>query len=304
VSFTGSELSGVCEGCTYAFDVEAEITEDNSTGDCTPSPYYTYIPNEIIKNPVWAFFPEYEEVFYYYGYGYYYYTYTDVVATGVSVDYTGYGYGYYEGPYFSKIAYSPSYYSSATVSGNTISWTIDYYVSSYYYTQAYYYGYAYGYGYSQSYPYGTNYGGESYLGEIDLYGYYMDGWELDLDSGDMLYISADTYSADSACDLRYFVNSPSGTTVLFADDSFACTYDPTSYYCPSGYINAPEDGTYQIWVLTWGYCAGDENRYNLLLERDDGDEPDATLEYPYTFRYWTIPYTYDFQVSGTATISE
>jgi hypothetical protein len=67
----------------------------------------------------------------------------------------------------------------------------------------------------------------------------------------------------TAFDPKMWINDPSGCTIGYADDSFACTFPPPEYECPGLEIGTLEAGTYEVVVQAYGSCAGSTADYKI-----------------------------------------
>jgi hypothetical protein len=85
-------------------------------------------------------------------------------------------------------------------------------------------------------------------------------------SGQQVYVNADTVDAATAADLRLRVRRPDGSELYEADDDFECTYPPPSYSCPEHTFSADANGLYtvEIYVGMSESCT-DYSRANYAL---------------------------------------
>jgi predicted nucleic acid-binding Zn-ribbon protein len=272
--FTGStnpDFTGACADCDFVFGIdEAVLDMGASTSSCYANPQLTYVADEVVVDLGFAYQAEYVYAGYYGDY-----VYTGLVGSIFTVDYSAYGYGVY-GPYTRFSIFTsetdPTYSSgSSSFDGTTLTWSLDdeyaYYYSSeifYTYCESSYYGSAY----TASYLEGTNYGGNAYYGSVDCASELTDVWSVDATLGQTLRVSMDTVSADTTFDGRLMVNGPDTCTLISADDAFACTFEPEAYACPSAVIPIEADGTYEVVVWAFGYCAGETADYKLELRLD------------------------------------
>jgi hypothetical protein len=292
-TYTGSTLSGSCEGCDWGFKVDATISEDASTEDCVYYPQLTFLPSGATTDIYLAHADEYTV------YGYYDdYVYTDVLLWGYGINYYTY---YYPGPYWSFfISSGESPYGTFSRTGDDISWS--FYIA--YDDTAYYANY---YTYCSS-VYGTagtsNYGG-AYTGTstVDC-GYYggdepvIDVWSMMATVGDTVSVTVDTVADDTAFDTLLWVNDGDSCTVAYADDSFDCTYTPAAYQCSSVQFDATTE-TYELVVASYGSCNGDEAEYQLSV--DAASNPMLALSQDSIPRYTevTTPRVIDAEGTGT-----
>ncbi|MCB9793988.1 MAG: putative metal-binding motif-containing protein [Alphaproteobacteria bacterium] len=261
-SLSGTAYAGDCEGCDFAFSVESTLDRENGVADCGASVVRTFTENSVILNPTLAFWSEYAAAGYY---GTYYYE--DVLANGVSVDYGAYGGGYYAGPYWQLLA---STYEGddggdyVNLDGSLLEFAV-YWDATSADGDNLYYNYC-DYVYS-SYAYAAYDAPSGNTSTIACNDYYVDAWEVDLSDASAFRVTVDTIAADTAADLAFWVNDPSGCSVVWADDSFDCTYEPTDWQCPSVEYDVDTPGTYTVYVKAWGSCTGDEGAYDISVSR-------------------------------------
>jgi hypothetical protein len=255
IEFAGGAYTGACDGCDYAFSVDATIVEDNSTADCS-----YFAPLSFIENVAQTDFILAHASNYYVSSGYYDYLVNDALLLG---------YHYYgAGPYFRALIYEGSAYGEAVTDGSQISWGFEYLTEGYTYTTAYLDDCGADVASSEA---TEDFGGDlSETSTLNCDGSVLDLWEVTADSADDLSISVDTVSDSTTFDPWFFVIDPDGCTTYLADDNFECAYPPPEYSCPSVSL-AAEAGTYQIAVL--GYadsCAGSTAEYELTVDGADG----------------------------------
>lgn len=268
----GSTYSGNCDGCDFAFDMTSQATQQ--VGSCPAGWEGTVLRLEedtVVRHPVLAFWDEYILVD-----GDVEYVYYDVLANGVAVDYSAYGYGYYPGPYWQFLAWT---YAGGGEDGEVrvrefssftdLTWGAERvtYIE---------YGDRVSYNYCGEYlegaeddqgPWFEDVRGSSTLDCRDLY---QDVWEFEVGPGDSFRVSVDTVAADSAADFAFWINDPTGCTVHYADDNFACTYSPREYSCPAAEYETEIPGTYQIIVKNWGSCIdSEEGEYEVSIGVSD-----------------------------------
>ncbi|MFT4975732.1 MAG: hypothetical protein ACI8S6_001625 [Myxococcota bacterium] len=267
LSLSGSALSGYCDGCDFAFAMEADIVDDGGLGDCEHYTQLSYTEDPFIINPTLVFFSEYSIT-----YNGSVYTYTNDLRTGVALDYTQYGPDYYyPGPYYTFVAWDGSDRGTAELTDNsdgsqTLQWDWRFVGAE---TQST--AYTYCGGYPENFDYGTldpsTWGGQTHSSSLDCAGRIVDLWEMELTAGDTFLATVDTVAADSAFDPFFYLNGPDSCTLGEADDSFPCTHPPLDYSCPAARFVIDEDGTYQIAVGSYGSCTGDRAEYELQLGR-------------------------------------
>jgi hypothetical protein len=281
VDLVGTPYAGDCEGCTYAFDMDATVTRDDGTSDCSLPATYTFVADDTWTNPTLFFWETFEG---YYG------NYYNVAAMGG--EYTYYG-SVYEGPYFQFFAYDGSYYMGTfSVNGGAAEWSFDYSGSYYAYN---YYNSCGSTEFSSETSAASTSGG---TGDVPCDGMTADVWEIRSTGGNVT-VSVDTVGADSTFDPVFYLNDESGCTVAFADDNFDCAFPPPTYQCPSYSANLAA-GTYYVVVASsfaTDECAGTDAGYELKV---DGAEvvgvssDDAAL-------YSATSYTESASGSGTIT---
>ncbi len=286
IQLTGTRYTGTCDGCDFAFAIDATVTEDNGTDDCYLDPRYTFVESGGFTDMLLMHAPTFA-VQGWYGMYYYY----DVLASGYSYDYYGY---VYPGPYWFIISSTDSTWGSFTQNGNDITFGIDYqgnqYESLYYYDCG---GAAYSYGATE---YAGAFTGQS---ELDCSGYYVDVWEFQGDPfGSVFSVVVDTVAENTAFDPWMWINDPSQCTSDWADDTFDCTFPPPSYTCPAIDLTVSE-GTYQVVVHSYGSCAGTTGEYELRVDApaDPSLVQVADDVYAYDVTVW------DLQVNATGTIT-
>jgi hypothetical protein len=189
----GTEYSGSCSDCDFAFDIASTNTTDNSTSDCVESPTLSLRGSSIITDLWISGISTFET-----DYGNYY----DVFRAGFGYDYTAYGYGVYPGPYYSYLAYDGGYYGSADWDETSLQWTFsssgtatdlgDYY---------YYCDYNYTYYVYSVYP------GSGGTGSLDCEGADLDTWTFEAVDGATAYVTVDTTSDATAFDPHAWVRT-------------------------------------------------------------------------------------------------
>jgi hypothetical protein len=86
-----------------------------------------------------------------------------------------------------------------------------------------------------------------------------DVYTITATEGDTITLSVDTVADATAFDPSFSVLSPSGCSVVAADDSFDCAFEPTDWQCPGIEFVAPETGDYRILVQNLGSCQDDSS---------------------------------------------
>jgi hypothetical protein len=291
IDLVGTQYTGSCSGCDFAFEIDASVSVDNGSPDCELHPYLSYIEDGIYRNLLMAYMPSYSG---YYG------SYSDVFATGFSVDYSAYGMGYYPGPYWFILSHASSTEGNFRRSGDDLEWSFQY-TGSDSYGEAVYQDDCGSY---LDYDDRVDNVHSSFTGQSDMdcKGETIDVWAFIGQPGDLLEVSVDTVAGPTAFDPLMWVNDPSGCSFLYNDDSFDCTYPPPSYQCPAVDDTLSAGGTYQIVVASYGSCAGSAGAYEVRVDVG-GRDPGLMLLQDNIDRY-AAGATYAFDVRGTATISE
>ena len=267
VTVGGPAYTGDCEGCDFAFSTNGVISRDASSSACRPEVGLSLAPgpSDYEKNLFIAFWSSYTSPYSYYGYYGYYGSYTDLFRVGYALDFSssGYGYsgGYYPGPYWFTHSHSGTAPSRTfSKSGSTLHWE---WTDSYTYTDySFYRNYC---GYS-SYAYASS----SYIVSTTSTGSIpcddsgtVDVWEFTANAGDEVVLSVDTVATATAFDAILWVNGPDTCTLASADDSFACTFPPPAYECPSIRFTATQTGTHEAVVGTLNTCASSVAEYTI-----------------------------------------
>jgi hypothetical protein len=247
IDLVGTQYSGDCQDCAFAFDIDATLARDDGTADCSLDLRWTYLEGvpPTYVNPrlfFWETFLPYPE--------YPQYAYYNVLATGFSIDRTAYGGGYYAGPYFDFIAYDGST-NTATLSGGNLRWSWG--ASQPALPEAY----VNDCGTLQPSSADQGWDGSATADEdLDTTAWNVDVWSFTVpaEASGEVYVTVDTTSIDTASDLAAYLSDPTGCTVQAADDNWACTYPPPAWSCPSFVIDPISEGTYE--VMVWYTGAG------------------------------------------------
>ncbi len=292
VNLAGTPWAGDCEDCDFAFDLEAEVTEELATAYCGNRYWSTFEeppPGYYMQDPVLGFWSHMVTPTYTWTYGEpgtdYYSTYTwggyeynNVLRAGWTNVWPG-----YEGPYYPYEAteyfswttlaadeLSSMYGMSTHLDGDTLSWGMDQayetYVSE---PWATYCGTELNYGLSI----------EPTLGDAPTFGslacdnsstdavYAMDGWSFSAEAGETVMVSLDTLDAESAFWPYVWVTSPEGCITVYPGYDYStntpCTGGPEGYMCPAFKFEAEQTGSYEILVGHYGTCVGTEAAYRL-----------------------------------------
>jgi len=291
LALLGTEYTGTCDGCDFAFAIDATVTEDDGTAECYLHPLLSYIDDAYFANMMMAHM---DSMAGYYG------SYSNVFATGFSYDLSAYGYGYYPGPYFWVLAADGLGYGTFSRDGDDISWTWDY--TGYETDYTYYYfdtcsSYLYYDDFAELVP--SAFTGTS---DMDCAGQIVDVWTVELLAGQTAEVSVDTVDSGSAFDPLMWFNDTAGCTVAYNDDSFDCTYPPPSYQCPSVDYEITADGTYQIVVASYGSCAGSTAEYQVAVDVG-GADPNLQLLADDATRYGASSTPFGYAIAGSGTIT-
>ena len=254
VSLSGSPYSGTCEGCDFAFLIDATIDSEGGTEDCYNHPYFTYVEDTWAKD-LWMAHSD--------SYPGYYGDYADAFIMGFSYDYYGY---LYPGYYFIVSSDDDYSYGTFARTDDDIEWSFDY--TSDDYDLTYYDGCDYGAEYSYA---DENFGGDSVSGSVDCDGELADVWTFDATEGSTISVSVDTVGEDTAFDTYMYINGPDGCTFVYADDNYDCTFEPTEYQCSAYEWDAATSGTYAVVIASYGSCTGETAEYSLSVRGADGD---------------------------------
>lgn len=271
VDLSGPAYTGPCPSCAFAFQVEADVSQND--GDCYLDPYTTWTENLTRKNPILAFSEKFVEYVPSYHASY------DVLWFGYSLDYTAYGGGKYPGPYWREVSNrdvgsgpttSYYYYYDYTENhpphwdGSNLRWSEDESRPNYFLPSPYldYCGNA------QYGVYGVGpFAGVSVVDDIGVY--YTDSnfdvWEFSGSLGDTVNLSVDTVAALTAFSPYLTITDDTGCILASSSGSFACTFDdPNQWYysntlCPAIQFAVPADGVYRAVVS--GYSSYSSGAY-------------------------------------------
>lgn len=271
VALAGISSSERCEGCEFAFDIDAEITEDYSASGCELPPGATFIPTEFVYNLKLAFADEYTVLAYYNGY-YDWQVFQDVFLVGASIDLRPSGGDYFPGPYWYPIYYDGPYWDFgwAALEDAELDWGN---VREGEYQGIAYYDRCLTAEWSEATQF---YEGETFSGNLTCSATTLDGWTVDATCGDTLTVAIDTVDVETDFDPYFWVNGPDGCSVVRADDNYICTPafedvgEGATPLCPSAQFEVPTSGTYTIWVMSLGYWCnlGSDVQYTLTVGRE------------------------------------
>ncbi len=278
-ALAGTPSSTACADCDFAFDVLSErVAEDGDTTLCYPPVQLTFeeMASDGMRNGVLQHLPTFTTP-----------SYTSTDGYGNDVTWGGYVYddlwrsGFesysaaYSGPYGEWPEYSWGTWMSPMAwegsetgvtfsrDGDSLTWTWGTAYDSYVVNDV------------QLACEGTavtvaptprRIGLEAVTGTLPCAANSHDAWTFEAEAGDIVSISVDTVSAETTFDPMFWVNGPDTCTIAWLDDSYACTFPPPSFSCPSGKFQATESGTYEVFVATLSACAGETAAYTLDVQ--------------------------------------
>jgi hypothetical protein len=272
IGLSGTGFVGECEGCDYAFLVDADVEEDRgSTTDCAYNPLLSFIENGVRENLILAHASE----------GYLEQDDVDVlvqdlVQVGFSLYYeateTSESIGL-EGPFWWQMYYGDiSKESTFSRDGNELNWAFRFED-----TVATWDGFAMLDDCGEDLVDNATEAIVSDVSQdesIPCDGWQADVWEIVLGPDDDSFeVQIDTLEEDTTFDPAMLINDPEGCVTLYADDGFDCTVPPPAYQCPAGTIEG-EPGIYQIIVFSYGQCSGGDVDYRIEIS---GTEAANTL---------------------------
>lgn len=257
VALTSREYTGTCDGCDFAFYIDAEITREGGDDSCQLFPPLSWVPGTYngieYKDLSLIHIPKLGSS----GYNFY-----NVVYTGYSAVYRGYD---YPGPYYYMVGYGGGYFGRTTF--RDLELNLDWYLNQ---PAAYYYNYAYldacG---AEEIPTSTAISqadGVTRTSRLGCDRVSGDLWTFEVADQAELAVSLDTLADDTTFDSLLVINGPDGCTEVLAQDNFLCSYPPPTYLCPAWAEPRAEGGTWQVAVLNMGSCAGDVAEYALTVE--------------------------------------
>jgi formylglycine-generating enzyme required for sulfatase activity len=257
IGFTGTSFVGECDGCDFAFRIDAEVLESGEESEeCEYIPLLSLIGNGLYDDIILA----HADTAYVSG-SYYDYKIYDALQVGFS-----YYYGTYPGPYWFNAYYEGTTNDgSFSRDGNDIAWS--FHTEN---TAASYTGTAY---FDDCEEEITDDAVSALGGDIALAGTVpCDGWQADVweitapDAADF-GITIDTVSDETTFDPAMFINSPVNEDEVacvhsYADDGFDCSYPPPAYECPAAEVTG-DGGVYQVVVFSLGSCSAEEVEYTI-----------------------------------------
>jgi hypothetical protein len=253
IELTTTPYTGDCYDCAFAFNVDATITRDDSSADCSMvAPLSYIIPQGSGYHDLFmGLWKEYDA-----GGGY---IFQNVLFTGYSYEYAGYD---YPGPYYYFMGYGGGALGRTTFRDDALN------LDWYYYAPPYlsYVGPYYDTCRLDEVPASLetqNRGGDAHQGRISCDQTTGDVWAVEVPDGANLSLAVDTISADSTFSPLMILNDPSGCSIQLAKDNFLCEYPPPSYLCPSIYQTGMTGGTYEVIVLNQHTCTSGSGDYVL-----------------------------------------
>ena len=262
--FSGTAVSGVCDGCDYTFHVDTEIAEDRGSDSCDPYNSTALLSDGVYVNLYLGFRYEYTVVS---AVTSTYETYRDVLLVGSAIDRRAEGGAYYPGPYWGWQAWDGPYsdYGWAGFAEGVLSWGM---YENTYGSAINHYAFC---NMSEESSATTFYGGTRAHGELSCsFSYYTDGWGVEVEAGQDLYVSVDLSEENVTFNPYFFINGPDGCAVTEGIDNFVCSkYADISVVpgCPSAHVTAEQSGLYEIWVFSTGlYCGKGPVDYELYVD--------------------------------------
>lgn len=267
IALAGSSFVGTCEGCDYAFLVDAAVTDDHgSTEECAFNPLLSFIGNGVRENLVLAHSPEayieQDDVdvlvqdLVQVGFSLYY----EATDTSEAIELTG---PFWWQMYYEDIAKE----STFSRDGDEINWSFRFEN-----TVATWDGFA------MLDDCGMDLADEateSIVAEVSREetipcdGWQADVWEVVLGpEDDQFEVQIDTLADDTTFDPAMLVNDPEGCVSLYADDGFDCSHPPPTYQCPAGTVDGGP-GIYQIIVFSYGQCTAEDVEYRIEVSGSD-----------------------------------
>ena len=268
IAVQGVDDSLTCEGCDFAFKVEAEAVENDSLYTCNLANAWTLMSDGFDVNVHLGF----ASTWLMYGTYSWPHTYYDVLMAGVGYDYTYLGGDEYKpGPYFQALIFDGSISDRgwADLDENTLSWGYDEGES-----RVARLNHDLDCGTFPSIETTGNLEGSKVSGGLDCRGTLMDGWAFEAQAGDVVTIAVDAPEADTSFQPYVFVNGPDSCAATKAYINFICTYSAKLGYnaveCASAKLTIEESGDYEIWIRSSGLncdLVQDSVTYDLYVDR-------------------------------------
>jgi len=273
VSFTGVPYTGDCEGCEFAFEVDAVLERDDGTIACPWDPIITlYAPGSYWRAPTLVGIQDRDP---------------DTLLLGAT------------DPFATTIL--PLYdsdYGTVSYDGDQLAWTLDFSFDTYGYGALRYplsgtpCTYDFFYPGAERGPYDA--GNTTYGALVCAYGW-ADVFEFQGTDGGVAYLTADTTSDDPAVAMMMWVYGPDSCVEQAAYANFVCSNGPVS--CPAMSIDT-RAGQY-IAVLSVVGCKGD-GLAGYRLDLDASWDPKLQQMHDDLFNYGPA----SFHVEASATLTE
>ncbi len=264
IGLTGTPFTGECETCDFAFDIDAEILEDNSDGPCYLNPLYSWLDG--------SYYHHYEYVITERSMGY---IETYEMSDGDALEQlflSGGTWTVLDGDqtytlpyaYWSIVSYAGSNYGAFARTDDDIDWSFfmfDQEASRTNYLDVY----------NQCIvQFETEPLTEATFTTTDALGCdpaLSDVWTVQADAGELVTMTVDTIADETAFDPALWVNDTANDACILAysDDTAPCTFPPPEYDCPSLQVES-NGGPLEVIVASFGDCAGDTAEYQLLVE--------------------------------------
>jgi hypothetical protein len=258
LTLTGTEYTGSCPGCDFAYDVESTVAVEAGT-DCEYAAYAVFgifTESILVPDAFLAFSSLYSPSI------------SDALLEGVPFVAGS------DPSLWLPLVYAGSPYGSASYSKGLLTWTLglDYPGAGYAWDLTYC-GWDY-YAGGTSYAYHSGAYGSKATIPCEAYASY-DRWTFTAPADETIYITVDTLEAGTTFDPQITVTDD--TCVLGgAFNGFDCSYPPASGKCPSYWLDTTKGATYDVLVYSNGSCASTDAGYRLLL--DTSADPTLTME--------------------------
>lgn len=254
IDLYGTPYTGACEGCDFAFRIDASVVRDGGTDACQLDPTRTFVRSGPYDDLAMAHAPSFVagET-----------TYEDAFMSGFT--YGG------EGPYWRPLAFEGMPGTQFALQGDAVTWDVGYAVT-YEVEEWPFYEYCSAYPAQDAdswYP-----GDQTWTSSLHCGAELVDTWWFEMEVGETATISVDSRYAQTAFDPWFWVNTEDGCTIAFADDNFPCTHAPQNGgLCPSAVIEAQVSGRYEIVVGSNGGCPDGllKGGYKITVGTTDGN---------------------------------
>ena len=275
VSFTGVPYTGDCEGCEFAFEVEAVLERDDGTIACPWNPIFTlYAPGSYWQAPTLVGLQDSD---------------SETLLLGET------------DPFGTTIVplYDSSDYGAVSYDGDQLAWTLDFDLSKSGYGSGalrYPLGNPCDYGFfdpgTKQGPYDA--GNTTYGTLVCQYGW-ADVFEFEGTDGGVAYLTADTTSDDPVVAMMMWVYGPDSCVEQAAYANFECSKGHAP--CPAMSIDT-RAGQY-IAVLSVVGCDGD-GLGSYRLDLDASWDPKLEQLHDDLFNYGPA----SFRIEASATLTE